>query len=1090
MRKAIIFFCMLISSLCLLGQTDVKGVVFDAETNETLVGTSVSIKGSTQGVLTDENGAYSIKAKPTDVLVFKFLGYNEQEITVGTQTIINVRLITDGVALQETVVTALGIKRDTRALGYAISTVRGDDLIKAGLTNNPLSALYGKAAGVGIQATAAGPMGGIKINVRGAQGLESTSSTRPLFVVDGVPMSDSDSGMSSRGYDPLNSFDYGSAVNDLNPEDIASMEILKGAKASVLYGSRGANGVVLITTKSGAGTRGLGVQLSYGLETEVPYQLIKFQNEYGSGVNEYDMSYTDGTKTTRRVVSSRYGFGPKFDGSNIMFFDGTMRKYQAYEDNYMAPFNNGSTSSFSAAIQGGNDKGNMRLSFTNFDYNGTMPNQGQIKNSLSFNGQITVSPFARFEFVQNIYNVKSTNRRPNLQRFISYGAYNRDYDIETAMNSYKDENGYRISLRDLTNIEASGWGWPSAFAGDQDGFFSMLWNNNENRNHDNRLHTVTSAKAFFTPLPYLTLTVQGGLDYADTEYIKKNKIENLNPETGLAEGGLFRYSRERNKIQNYDAFLSFDKKFKDTWNVYAMIGTSYRKENYTSVGVGTYGGLKFPDYWMLDNGSGWPSSYSTNVSSYGLGDESMYSVFGQATLSYNMEYVLELQARNDWASTLPKLNRSYFYPGVSLVWNFTERFHIPKVNYGKLRLSWADVGRAASRYYAYKAYEMGTLPAPNTNINDVVAPQDLFSGDLKPERKREFETGFNLRLFDSRVEVDFAYYNSTLYNQIMSVPLSPTTAANNIRINAGKINNQGLEFFVKGTPIKTNFFNWELSLNLSKQWDKVVDLYPGITQISNEYYGIELRAAEGERMGSLWTQDYLKDENGNRIVNANGQYQISNDVKDRICVGTVNPNIIGGLTSNFYLQGDWGMLNLMAGFDFRQGGKVLSISNYYLMGNGVAEESLQYRDAAHGGLTWTETLSDGTTRERHDGLILPGVKGDGTPNDIIVNAYDYYRTTYNRDDYKNWAPDLIKDNNYIKFRELSLNYTFSKKISSMLRLQKLSVGLTARNLGYLYKSIPNIDAEALLGTSGSNSWIEYSNYPASRTFGFKVNVSF
>ncbi|MDR1090343.1 MAG: SusC/RagA family TonB-linked outer membrane protein [Prevotella sp.] len=1086
MRKVIIFFCMLISSVYLLGQTDVKGVVFDAETNETLVGTSVSIKGSTQGVLTDENGAYSIKAKSTDVLVFRFIGYNEQEITVGQQTTIEVRL-TAGVTLQETVVTALGIKRDARALGYAVSTVRGDDLIKAGTTVNPMTALYGKAAGVGIQATAAGPMGGIKVNVRGSQGLDSSSGTRPLFVVDGVPMYDTESSMASRGYDPLNSFDYGSAVNDLNAEDIESMEILKGAKASVLYGSLGANGVVLITTKSGAGTRGLGVQLSYGLETEVPYQLIKFQNEYGSGVNEYDMSYTDDTKTVRRVVSSRFGFGPKFDGSPIMFFDGSMRKYEPYKDNYMAPFQNGSTSSFSAAIQGGNEQGNMRLSLSNLVYDGTMPNQGQIKNTLSFNGQMKVSSLARFEFVQNLYNVKSTNRRPNLQRLISYGAYNRDYDIETAMNSYKDENGYRVALKGLSNLDDNGWGWPSAFAGDQDGFFTMLWNNNENRNHDNRLHSVTSAKAFLTPLPYLTITLQGGLDYTDTEYIKKNKIERKDPDTGQTEGGLSRYSRERNKIQNYDVFVAFDKKFKDVWNVYAMAGTSYRKENYTSVGVGTYGGLKFPDYWMLDNGKEWPASYDDRVANYGLGNESMYSVFGQATLSYNMEYVLEFQARNDWTSTLPKLNRSYFYPGVSLIWNFTERFEIPNLNYGKLRLSWADVGRPANRYFAYRAYSMGSLPAPNANINDVTGPGDLFSGDLKPERKREFEAGFNLRLFKQNLlELDFSYYNNTFYNQIMRVPLSSTTGAEAIRINAGEINNQGLEFFIKGTPIKMNAFSWELSLNLAKQWDKIVSLYPGITQINSESSGIINRAEEGKRMGSLWMQDYVKDENGNRIVSNSGLYQISDKAEDQICVGSINPDVYGGLISNFYFQGNWGMLNLMAGIDFKYGGKVMSYTNYYLMGNGVSEETLKYRDTAHGGLTWTEKFADGTTRERHDGLILPGVKADGSPNDIIISAYQYY-SSFGRDDSKYWSPDLIKDNNYIKFREMSLNYTFSKKISSMMKLQKLSVGLTARNLFYIYKSIPHIDAEAVLGT---NSWIENSNYPASRTFGFKVNVSF
>ena len=1089
MRKFIFILSMcLFSFVYVLGQTNVKGIVSESGTNDPLIGVSVLVKGTTQGISTDQNGAFQLNVRSSDVLVFSYLGYKTQEISVGNKTVIDVSMEMDGIMLQETVVTALGIKRDTRALGYAVSTIKNEDLVKAGVPANPLASLYGKAAGVGIQATAAGPMGGMKINIRGAQGLESTSKIRPLFVVDGVPIYDTESSMASRGYDPLNSFDYGSAVNDINVEDIESMEILKGAKAAVLYGGQGANGVVLITTKNGAGTRGLGVQITYGFESEVPYSLIKFQNEFGSGENEYAMSFADPENTQRRVVSSRYNFGPKFDGSPIMFFDGKMRKYEPYKDNYMALFNNGSSSSVTGAISGGNEKANMRLSLSNFDYNGTMPNQGQIKNTMSFNGQMTVSPFARFEFVQNLFNTKSTNRRPNLQRFISYGAFNRDYDLAAAIDSYKDENGYRVALGGLQNIEDSGWGWPSAYAGDQDGFFALLWRNNENQYQDNRLNSITSATAFFTFLPYLSLRLHGGVNYTDTEYIRKDKVERKIPETGAYEGGLFSYSRDRYMIQDFDAFLTFDKSIAENWNLLVMAGPTYHTESLTSVGVGTLGGLKFPDFYSLSNGKTYPTAYDSRLANFNQENESLYSVSGQATLMYNMEFIFELQARNDWTSTLPKANRSYFYPGASLVWNFTERYaNLPFINYGKFRVSFADTGRKANRYYALRSYSMNTLPAPNTNINDVSGPSDLFSGDLKPERKREFETGFNLRMFDrNRLEIDVAYYNHNVYNQIMGVPLSATTGAQRIRINAGEVNNQGVEFFIKGTPVKTSTFGWELSLNAARQWDKVISLYPGITQFNQTASGVDNRAEEGKRMGSLWTMDYVKDKDGNRIVSERGLYQISDNADDQICVGSINPDFYGGLMSNFYLEGNWGMLNLMAGIDFKFGGKILSYSNYYLKGNGLAIETLPYRNTEHGGLTWTEELSDGTTRERHDGLILPGVKADGTPNDIIISATNYYRS-YVHDDGRNWQPDFIKDNNYVKFREMSLGYTFPKKFSSQLKLQKLTLSLTARNLIYLYKSIPHIDSEAMLGT---NSWVENTNYPTSRMYGFRVNVSF
>jgi len=1091
-KKSVLLF--LFCCLCInWAMAQVKGTVKDAD-GEALVGATVLEKGTTNATMTNVDGEFQItlKNRVNSVIVVSYVGYATKEVAVGNQTSLNVVLSSSSESLDEVVVTALGIKRDTRALGYAISSIKGEDMIKAGVPANPLSTLYGKAAGVGVQATAAGPMGGMKINIRGAQGLESSSGTRPLFVVDGVPIYDTESSMSSRNYNPLNSFDYGSAVNDINVDDIASMEILKGAKAAVLYGSAGANGVVLITTKSGSGTRGLGVQISYGQEWYDPYTLINFQNEYGSGENEYAYNYSTDTPPVRRTVSSRNSFGPKFDGSDIMFFDGSMRKYLPYKNNYLDMFNTGNSRNVNAAIQGGTDKANMRLSLTNYDYTGITPNQSQIKNTLSFNGQVEVSKFAKFEFTQNLYNVSSQNRMSNIQHLVAWGTFNRDYDIKTAMNSYKDANGWMLDLSKLGSLDAAGWGWPSAFLDPNhinDGFFNLMWNMNENRNTDKRLHSITSGKGTFTFLPFLSLTVQGGLDYTDTDYSSKFMPYRQNTTTGAYQGGLFSFQRERNVIQNYEAYLTFNKSVMDNkLNVFAFAGPSYKGTSYTNINVGTRGNSKYPGFWSLTNADTWPASYDSYVSGYSQQDEALYSVLGQGTISWGMEYILEFQARNDWASTLPKANRSYFYPGASFTWNFTETYNIPFINYGKLFASLADVGRPATRYYALKTYSMNTLPAPNTNINDVTPPGSLFSGDLKPERKREFEIGTSLRMFKNRLEFNASYYNATWYNQIMGVPLSITTGFPDIRINAGEIVNQGIELYLNGALIATDPFRWEMTFTAARQWDKINKLYPGITQKQSNVGNIYRRQAEGERMNTLWMQDYARDDKGNLMVNSAGLYYLSNDPKDEICVGSTNTNLYGGLSTNLYLQGKWGMLNLMGALDYKFGGKVLSYSNYYLVGNGLTKETLPYRDTAHGGLTWTETLTNGTTRERHDGLILPGVKADGTPNDIVVSAFNYYQV-YIHDMSTGFQPDMIKENNYVKFRELALTYTFPSHISKQLRIQKLAVGLTARDLLYLYKSIKNIDSESMLGT-GNDSWIEYSSFPSLRTFGFKLNVSF
>jgi iron complex outermembrane receptor protein len=1031
-------------------------------------------------VISNSDGSFRISATTGQTLVIQFLGYTTQRVEVGSRDSYNIALEPDSQTIENVVVTALGIKRDTRALGYAVSTVKGEDLVKAGLTANPIAALYGKSAGVGIQSTSAGPMGGMNIKIRGSASLNPDQSVRPLFVVDGVPIRDVESGMASRNYDPLNSFDYGSGINDINSDDIASMEILKGAKASVLYGEQGANGVVLITTKGGASNRkGVGVDISFNHEWETPVSYIDFQNEYGSGVNEYDVNMVNGKRTT---ISSRYNFGPKFDGQPIMFFDGTERTYNAYKNNYLDLFKNGHSNNLSAAVSYGGEKGNARLSYTRYDYDGTMKNQEHKKNSISFNGSFQASPILSFDFTENLYLTETQNRRQNIARVIAYGAFNRDYDLKTAMNNYKDEKGYMY-----TADQYAAQGWPAAFS-DENRLFDMLWANNENHNTDKKHHSITSVKMNLQFLPYMSFNASAGLDYVSTDYIKKDKVKRFNETTGSWEGGKFQYANEKTMVQNYDAMITFDKS--NVWkklNVSAFVGGNYREYSYDKVGVGTMGNFLYPGYWSMKNTSEWGTGYDDRIANYRKEGDLTVGVFGQATLSWERAFYLEFTARNDWASTLPKSNRSYFYPGASLTWNFTENFSIPKINYGKFRLSWADVGRPAPRYYALRNYVVTPMPIPNLGVNDVTGPVDLLAGDLKAERKREIEVGFNLIMFDqNRVEVDFAFYNNLVYNQIMSINLPPPTGYSKVRVNAGEVRNSGVELLLKASPLIAKNYRWDWTVTLARQWNKVVKLYPGVTSNNRSVSGVIIRDKEGESMGQMYLNDYLRDEHGNRVVSKNGFYQLSSN---EIAAGNIYPDMFGGISTNFAINGNWGGLDIFAGLDYRIGGEVLSFSNYYLKGNGLSKETLRYRDTAHGGLTWTD--ADG--RERHDGLILPGVvaKDDGTyePNEKIISAYDYYNS-YIHDMGTGWQPDEIKTNNYLKFRELAVTYTFPKSVADALRVQRCSVAFVVRNLFYIYKSLDNIDPEGVLGTSGNDSWIENSGYPTSRTYGLSIKFGF
>ena len=1050
-----------------------------------VAGASVAVKGTSKGTITHSDGKFVLNGvKKGEIIQISFLGYTTQEIAYKGQENLDIKLVEDSQAIDEVVVTALGMKRSHKSLGYALTTIKGDEFTLAGKAANPLTSLYGKAAGVGIQSSAAGPTGGVNIKIRGAASLESSSKTRPLFVVDGVPIHDQESSMATRGYDPLNSFDYGAGINDINPEDIESMEILKGAKASVLYGSEGANGVVLITTKKGANTRGLGVTASFQYTVEQPVSYIDFQNEFGTGTSVYDEltgKLPDGT-SMRRLGTSRFNFGPAFDGKPIMDIDGNIINYEAQPDNFMDFFRKGYSDNVNVAIAGGNEMGNMRVSYTNYKYQGILDNFEQKKNILSFSGKMNASKFATFEINSNIYNIVTQNRYPNIGGLVSYGI-NRDQPFSTLERLYKDDSGYKRNKEDLTM---------SSYASN---IMDLLWHQRENRNVDDKFHMITSLKGKFDFHKNVFLVLQGGIDYTDIEYNQKARVTQAEPNV---VGGKYSRKEERYVVQNYDAMLNFDKNFmKDRLNVLAFFGGGYRSNEDKSINVSTYGDMLYPDWYSLNNEGSWPGAGDKGkVRGMSRGSDFLYSLYGGVTLSLDERYYVEITGRNDWASTLPAGNNSYFYPGISFNWNFKDQIPIPQLQFGKIRMAWADAGRPASRYFANNVFSLGQIAETEASI--VTPPSALFSGLLKPERKREYEIGMDLRFFDqNRLEFDFSYYTNNVYDQIMSVPLSSTSGYSEIRINAGNVHNYGYEIFLKGTPLVGKDFRWDVSFTAANQYAKVKKLYPGITQkLIGGGTGYKVVAEVGEPMGELLTYDYKKDEHGNRVVSSNGFYVLDYDAGFKKN-SNINPSFIGGFNTSFYYKN----FNINLGFDYKFGGALLSMSNYYLIGNGLSKESLPYRDEKHGGLAYyineqnvkvpcehntTAPAGAKDNRVYHDGLILNGVKEDGSKNDIILSAYEYY-STFIHDMSADLQPDNIYKNDYIKFREIGISYTIPKRIVEKAKLQKVTLTATARNLFYLYKAIPNIDAESTLGT---NSYEEYSFFPSTRSFGIGVSVSF
>jgi TonB-linked SusC/RagA family outer membrane protein len=1064
----------------------VTGKVTDSS-GAPLPGAAVTIKGTTRGITTDTNGNYVLSGlSREDVLVFSFIGMTSKEVEIGSQNEINIRLDADAIGINEVVVTALGIERDRKSLGYAISTIKANELTVAGNTQNPILSLYGKAAGVTIRQSTSGPLGGININIRGAAGLQSDANTRPLFVIDGVPIFDENTGLDK------SSIDYGTGINDINPDDIESIDILKGAKASVLYGSEGANGVVLIKTKSGGKIPDrLNVNVSIQTAIEQPLTYIDFQNKYGSGATIYDVKTLVEGEDYPRFNSNSRNFGPAFNANEKrIWWDGVARPYVAHPDNYDFLFSNGSNKQVNVAVDKSGSFGNVRLSFTNMKYKGVMDNLGQDKNTISFSGTFKLSNKFSVETVTNLYTVKSKNRPTNTLSFFVNGI-SRDAPFEEFVRNgdylYSDPTdpnfGYKKDFEEAA--------YPTGYYSLKN-YADYAWSRNHNNYYDDKFHLIATIKPTYRITDWLSVAGQFSLDYTDTDYTTKVGVTRVDPEL---VGGSYAYSRRNTKIQEYKGMINFYKSVVDNHlDVSSFVGISYKNESENSIGVstanyGTSSGFIYPDWFYLDNQNpaGWPTSNSMgSVRSNSYGENSLYGLFGVATLTWDKKYTLELNARNDWSSTLDPDNNSYFYPGVAFTWDATDVLQgfLPGLQFGNFRTSWADVGRdAPSRYYAYNSLSSGTITG--TSATSVSTPSSLFAGVLKPERKREFEFGTEMSFFKgNRLRLDLSVYTNSVYDQIMSVPLSSSTGASEIKINAGKVKNWGYEVQVNGTPVIAGNFRWDLTFTTANQFSEVSRLYSGITKktISGMRGNVNVMAREGERIGNIYGTALKLDPNGNRIVSTDGSAYVL-DENNEVFIGNVFPNFMGGFNSTFSYKG----FSLYTHLDYSFGASMYSETNEWLYYNGASKQSLKHRDAENGGLQYTS--GDNTY---YDGIILDGVQevsgSSGVTyekNTKIASVGSYYSTFVSWAGESINAVDLKYKNDYIKFREISLSYELPRRIAGSMKMHDVVLALFARNVGYLYKSVPNLDAEAYMGTS---SYFEASPIPSARTLGLKLSV--
>lgn len=1041
-----------------------------------ITGATIAVKGTSQGTVTDLDGNFSLDVSKGDVLTISFIGYITQTITYTGQSVLNIHLEEDAQALEEVVVTAMGIKKEKRALPYAMSELKSEELQLVPV-QNVANSLYGKAAGVQIMQTAAGPTGGTKIQIRGVNSVEG--NTRPLIVLDGIPINDYESNWDGR---ERNQTQPQSALNDINPDDIESMSILKGANAAALYGSRATNGVIVITTKRGGDGKGLGINVSTSYMYDQRAYMPELQNIFGGGTSPDFTTNTDGLKIYDGTAYR--SFGPRMDGTPVIWWDGVTRPFSPQPDNWKDIFKDGYTNNNSISISNQSDKGSTRISYTNMNYGGFLENFRQNKHNFSVSSMFKMSD--RITFDASIsFNISETLNKPTRIDRISNFPMPRNEITQLWKDNYKNDDGYYLT-DEISTISQS----------NRDNIINyLLWQQNENRYTDNRERFIASLSATIKVIEQLNLRLRGGTDrYSDKKETKEMFKKYADPaDMNNLEGKYIKIDNHYTK--NYmEALFMYNQQFGSDYDISVNAGASV--EDISESGLKWESdGLKYNGMFSTDNNKKNPKKVFSEEG-YNKG-EFLAGVFASAQFSYKRYIYLDLTARNDWSSRLTKGNRSFFYPSVGSSFIFSDAFQMPTwLNYGKIRASYAITGSSApTLYFANNSYKYGSFNGSAiTNWFD----NDVPPLNVKPEKTYSWEFGLETRFLNGRLGLDIAYFTNKTKNQILTVPVAPSTGATGMKLNAGELANRGVEIQLNGAPVETKDFSWNTTLNFSYSHNELISLIDGMEdrQISNPWSAALFKAVPGYATPSVYIRKWQRDDKGNMVVDKNG-----NLIQDPefTYAGSAAPKFLGGFTNTFRYRD----FSLSAHIDGQFGGKLLSFTNNFLKASGAGKESLFGRDEEYGGIPY---YIDNTTNQKvrldshnasapanakegkvhHDGIIAEGVKENGDKNDIIVAAADYYNSRYNR----NGSEDNLFENTYIKMRELRLTYRVPNKIYSKIGLQSLNVSFIGSNLFFIYKNVPNINPESTLGTGGTNSYVEYTSYPSSRSFGFSINTSF
>lgn len=1026
-------------------KSSISGTVTDG--TEPIIGATIKVKGSTVATVTDLDGHFTIATAPGATLEISYVGYKTLEVKASDN--MNIILHEDAQTMDEVVVTALGIKRERKALGYGVGEVKGEELQKAKETN-VINSLAGKVAGLVVSQTAGGASGSTRVILRGST--EMTGNNQPLYVIDGVPLDNTNFGQAgtSGGYD------LGDGISSINPDDIESMSVLKGPAASALYGSRASHGVILITTKKAAAGKD-NFSVEYNGSFMWDSQLAKWndiQQTYGMGSN--------GTYSIDAISNTNKSWGPKADGANYLtYFDGVSRPYLIIPDNTSNFFRTGSTVTNSVILGATSGKSGIRFTYTDMRNSDIVPNSKMSRDIFNLRANTSLGP-VDIDMSAN-YTREDVLNRPALGDSKSNIGKNlmtlaTTYD-QAWLKTFQDQNG-----------EYSNWNGMDPYN------VNPYWDVYKNKNTSDKDQFRLSGKAVWNVIDHFKIQATVGADlnwfnFDDFKY----------PTTPGFEAGRLQQQRFRNRMYNFELLALYN----NTWGDFDFNGTFggniYRVNNETT--TTTAQDMSIRDVVSVNSFNEVavvPGSYRKRIN----------SLYGSASLGWRHLVYLDATLRGDQSSTLPVKHNKYVYPSFSASFVFSDLLKLGKaMPYGKLRMSWAQVGSDTDPYQLGLNYTKATYSYSGYNIayiNNSTIPNK----DLKPTKTNSFEVGLETKLLNNRISLDVTYYNQKSKNQIMGMATSWTSGYTYRLINAGEIDNSGIEIQLGTRPIQTRDFSWDVNLNFAKNSNKVKKLVDGMDMFELEkasWLDVEVAAVVGQNYGSIVGPDFKRNANGDILIDPNTglpQYDKSNHI-----LGNASWDWTGGVTTTLTYKN----LSLNAIFDVKVGADLYSMSARASYESGKAKQTLAGREAwykseeerkaagiAQGAANWKAT----------GGFLAPGVidNGDGTyrQNDIYVNPEDYWMSVCRN------APSMfIYDNSYVKCRELTLTYTVPKQwLGSHLKwLSGASLSFIARNPFIVWKNIPNIDPDSNYNNT-TGMGLEYGSLPSRKSYGFNVNLKF